>query len=379
MPPGGFLRGATIAALLVAISSLLPGVPAAQAQAPGSTRLELVTVHGGAAFHRWSDDNGASWSSWTSLGAPSRLTLQGTPAVVSDGVGRLNVIADSDNGFWQNTFNNGSWSGWFRIPGQSNTGIICVQNFLCFTLLSSPAVASWGPGRMELFVNGSGTDGSISLLHLWGDNYSWSGSWQRLGTGLMQGAPAAVSWGLGRTDVFVRGGGNELVHKWFENGQWSGWENLGGILTTPPAVASPGSGRLNIFTRGTDGQWWGKWFVGAWSDWSATPDACCLDGDVTNSVAATSQAPLTLDVFVIGANPAGALWRKAYNDYAGGWAAWQALDWSCCGGFGGGSGPFTNIAATAWVPVAPSSGGLGGGPSPPACGPATGRPCPLPP
>jgi hypothetical protein len=31
--------------------------------------------------------------------------------------------------------------------------------------------------------------------------------------------------------VFVRGKHNdELVHRWFDGGQWSGWDNLGGDL-----------------------------------------------------------------------------------------------------------------------------------------------------
>ena len=129
-PPARFLGGAGIIALLAIIASFLPGVPAAQAQTPGSTRLEVVTVDRfGRAHHKWSDDNGASWSSWADLGAPLRdgggfHLLTGTPAVVSDGIGRLNVIAESDIGYWQNTYSNGSWSGWFRLPGQLDTGAL---------------------------------------------------------------------------------------------------------------------------------------------------------------------------------------------------------------------------------------------------------------
>src|SRR5262245_13368926 len=63
--------------------------------------------------------------------------------------------------------------------------------------------------------------------------------------------PAAVSWGPGRIDVFVRGSDNALWHKWFEN-QWSGWESLGGSITSAPDVASWGAGRLDVFARGSD-------------------------------------------------------------------------------------------------------------------------------
>jgi hypothetical protein len=32
--------------------------------------------------------------------------------------------------------------------------------------------------------------------------------------------PGAASWAAGRLDVFVRGGGNQLWHKWYD-GSWN--------------------------------------------------------------------------------------------------------------------------------------------------------------
>jgi hypothetical protein len=374
-----FLSGAIIAAVLTIIASFLPSVRAAQATDVLLTRLELAAATNGKVSHRWSDDNGVSWSS-EDLGAPFGRVLFGTPAVVSDGVGRIHFLALGDVGLWQNTNINGVWSAWTLVPGQKSDGRICDNGGLgCWYVSSYPAVASWGPGRMDLLLYGHGASDSVPtqvLLHSWADNYSWSGIWEVLTIGgTFRGSPGAVSWGAGRLDVFVivDSAGGALGHLWFDNGKWypnGPLENLGGVLTSSPAVASPGSGRLNIFTRGTDGRLWGLWFAGGgWGGWGALD--CCLDGggEVNNSVAAASLAPLTLDVFVIGANPAGALWRRPYNYYSGGWQAWQVLDWS----------PFTNIAATAWTPVPTPSGGLGGGAGAPACGPATGRPCPVPP
>jgi hypothetical protein len=66
--------------------------------------------------------------------------------------------------------------------------------------------------------------------------------------------------------------GNELVHKWFANGSWhSGWEDLGGILTSSPTVSSGAPGYLNVFVRNTNAglsqraYWqtcpcWGDWW-----------------------------------------------------------------------------------------------------------------------
>ncbi len=367
-----FTGGAAIAALLAVIaSSLLPGAAAAQAQ----TRLELATVNGGRAYHRWSDDGGNSWYPWTDLGAPSGHTLQGTPTMVSDYPGRLYVISSSDNGLWQNMYNQGAWSGWTRTPGQSDAGVICLGDPTsgpCFSPGGSPTVASWAPGRLDLFELAYSTDGpnDITVIHTRQDNYSWTGNWEpvgSLGNGFpLQGAPAAVSWGWGRIDLFVQGPTGELRHKFFDNGQWSSdWEFLGGVLTSPPVAASMGSGLVTVFTRGTDMNLYSDNFAGGWAGWAAPPTPCCLAGDVTNAVAVTSRAPGSLDVFVIGTLHD--LYRRSYS--ASGWAAWQYLDHVF---------DYTNIAATAWTPVAPPSGGGGGGGGGPPCGGSTGRPCPLP-
>jgi hypothetical protein len=161
---------------------------------------------------------------------------------------------------------------------------------------------------------------------------------------MMERAPSAASWGPDRIDVFVSSG-NALFHKWL-NGGWSfGWENLGGILTTPLAVASPGLNLLTTYTRGTDGHLWGKWFNGGWSDWYEI--GCCLGGDsaVLNSVATISQGVVETDVFVIGTLHD--LYVKRYINAAQGWTDWQYLDHTF---------DYTNIAATAWVPAPPPSG-----------------------
>jgi hypothetical protein len=86
---------------------------------------------------------------------------------------------------------------------------------------------------------------------------SWSG-WESLGGGLTSD-PAVASWAPGRLDTFVRGGDNALWHKWFQGG-WSNWESLGGVLTSDPAVASWSPGRLDVFVRGGDNALWHKWY-----------------------------------------------------------------------------------------------------------------------
>ena len=53
----------------------------------------------------------------------------------------------------------------------------------------------------------------------------------------LSGAPAAVSWGPNRIDVFATATDGSLRHKWWDGRRWNGWENLGGSLTSAPTVA----------------------------------------------------------------------------------------------------------------------------------------------
>src|SRR6185437_3496199 len=96
--------------------------------------------------------------------------------------------------------------------------------------LGTPAVTTWGPGRLDLFVGGSDH-------HVWHRPFAagWGG-WESLGAPPvgMTSDPAAVAMRPGRIDLFVQGGDGQLWHRWYESG-WSGWEPLGGGLTSAPA------------------------------------------------------------------------------------------------------------------------------------------------
>ena len=81
--------------------------------------------------------------------------------------------------------------------------------------------------------------------------------------------PAACSWGAGRLDVFVQGTTGALYHKSY-TGSWSGWQTLGGALTSSPAAAAAsGSSRIDVFVRGSDGALWQKTYNGGWSGWTS--------------------------------------------------------------------------------------------------------------
>jgi hypothetical protein len=330
------------AIVLLALGILcLPALAQAQEK-----RLDTFTNINGLFYHRWSDDGGNSWSNWNGLPL-NNARVVGPAAVVSDQTGRLWLAAKAADGnivYSAYTSSDNTWRGWTRVPGSiaGNPGGVGVETgvfsseLYTFNRDSYPAISSWGPGRLELFMNTTRTsDGAIALLHTWADNGVWSGKWEALGTGLLQGSPAAVSWGPGRTDVFVRGGGNALVHKWFANGVWSrGWEDQGGYSTSDFAVTSSGPDRLLIFARGAEGNLWNTWFNHGWGGWGN------LGGTLApgTSLAATSRATDSVDVFVFGSDSA-SVFQKSYEN-----AWWQEFRRV-------GVAQAPSLSAVAWVPT----------------------------
>lgn len=327
----------------------------------GTPRLETFWVGSDSlVYHRWSDDGGATWSAPTVVPSPTGFhAAGGMPAVVSDGVGRLNVFVQDNLGeSVYKTSTNGVWSpatAWNTIPGMTVTapGWLTINGFDGFTFspVSVPAVSSWGPGHMDLFLLALPRVAAPVfmpevILHTWADNDIWSGQWDEPAADfhfLFNYPVTAVSWGPGRIDVFALTDSNQLEHLWYDagNGGWHPLENLGGAITSIPSAASPGPGRLNVFARGTNGDLWGRRFAGSWGPWSDV--GCCLAGDVGNAVAAISLAPLTVDVFVIGTLHD--LYRKSFDDNTGVWSDWQFLDRSV---------NYSSIAVAVWTPPLPT-------------------------
>ena len=90
-------------------------------------------------------------------------------------------------------------------------------------------------------------------------------AWKNLG-GAITAAPAVASWGPGRLDVFARGVDNALWQRSFE-GVWSGWLYLGGTLATAPVALSSDYGRIDVFTRFTDNALHHRAYDFSWSAW----------------------------------------------------------------------------------------------------------------
>ena len=52
-----------------------------------------------------------------------------------------------------------------------------------------------------------------------------------------------------------------MWHKWWNGSAWSGWENLGGILTSEPGAVSWGQNQIDTFVRGTDNPMYHMWYA----------------------------------------------------------------------------------------------------------------------
>jgi hypothetical protein len=192
--------------------------------------------------------------------------------------------------------------------------------------------------------------GDGALYHKYYDG-GWS-DYEDLGGFIAAGTgPAAVSWGLGRIDVFVQGGDGGLYHKYFTNGAWVDWEKLGNtVLGSGPAVCSWSSGRLDVFARSTSGTLIHRWFDGGWHDWED------LGGIIQpeSHPSAAAPEPETLDVFFRGTDSK--MYWKHFHRYPLSSQDWDPIQ--SAGGILTSSPGATASAGTVWAFVRATTGEL---------------------
>jgi hypothetical protein len=184
-------------------------------------------------------------------------------------------------------------------------------------IAGDPAAVSWAPGRLDIFARGTGGE----LLHKffeggWGPG-GLGGPLEVCGPGIA-GDPAAVSWAPGRLDIFARGTGGELLHKFFEGGWGPGGlggplEVVGSGIASDPVAVSWAPGRLDIFALADNGDILHKFFEGGWGpNGMGGPLELVGTGHTTIGIpTAVSWGSKRLDVFVR-ANDGGLL-HKFYD------------------------------------------------------------------
>ena len=173
------------------------------------------------------------WSLVDALGAPAG-GLDGEPRVASWGPDRLDIVARGrDQRLWH-TYWDREWAGRWGNPGEvSGVG-------------EGPDVISRGPGLLDFVWAGA----NLNALHV----LSFNGSnWEAVTTvaappGVnVQQRPALSSWAPDRLDVFVAGDGNRLWHALYDGASWR-WGSYfsDSDLLGAPTVQSAGVDKLAI-------------------------------------------------------------------------------------------------------------------------------------
>ncbi|MFV9503324.1 MAG: hypothetical protein AB4911_02030 [Oscillochloridaceae bacterium umkhey_bin13] len=188
----------------------------------------------------------------------------------------------------------GAWSPMAALPNQGAEAT------------SAPAAVSWGPGRLDLFVRGR----SGELFQNYRENGNWS-SWRVpdafRGVSL-RSAPSCTSWGVGRISCVALIDGDRQVWHFFYDGRAWAREPLGGDAWSAPVIVSPRNDQLAVFVVGGGARLFGRgWVPGRWSDWidlggelRAAPACAVWSGDSTiQCFVANTQGSLSRQEIVI--------------------------------------------------------------------------------
>lgn len=157
--------------------------------------------------------------------------------------------------------------------------------------ISRPGVCSWAANRLDLFWRNAANN----LCHKWFDAGAWSGEevFTLAAPFQMASAPTACSWGNGRIDVFWRGPSGSLIHQWYD-GRWQGPEDLGGNFVDDPCAESWAPNVIDVFVRNPDNSIGHRWFDEGWHAWLNR------EGLTRTSPCVASWSDARLDLFVVG-------------------------------------------------------------------------------
>ena len=133
---------------------------------------------------------------------------------------------------------------------------------------AAPALASWGPGRVDLFMKNA--DQLIQKTRTtsagWmpaGDHYWY------IASGLASD-PSAVGWKGKNLDVVFRASGNNVIHVyWNGSGSWIAEDLQGAIDGKPTISVAPDGTRMDVFARVGNKIWHRGWagFINSWGNW----------------------------------------------------------------------------------------------------------------
>ncbi len=315
------------------LGGVIPGDPSAFSIGPAAVSLGQglldVFVHGSddAIWHR---SYGGQWSNWESLG--------GTAVVKNGGIAAVAVAADvAGTPAFLHVFACGTSSQGPSVlvhkyaqvtlhPGAAPTIAAWTEETATLpgnvALDSDPAAVSWGPGRVDVFVRG--VDGQLYGASAAATAYPKLGAFAavpNVDKALLQGAVSAVSWGPGRVDVFARAAGaaglpTHPYHYWLTTaGTWSS-EAVKILTRNDPVAVSWGLNRIDLFVENSADTLFQMTWNGAWQQ--AVQLGPLMNASVVH---ATSWGPGRIDLFVRGGDQG--LWHEWYDGSR--WHGWAPL------------------------------------------------------
>jgi hypothetical protein len=231
-----------------------------------------------------------------------------SPAVASWGPYRLDVFfrGDGDDG----AIYSRSWDGAARPNGPWST-----ISSLGGATSSSPAVVAPADKRLEVYARGL----DDVVWHRRYDGAVWS-PWTSLGGGTYASPAASTRRGTSIVDVFIRGKDNAVYHRYRNGTSWSpGWVSIGappGGATSAPATVSTANGKIDVIVRGANSAIWRRtWSGSSWSAWAS------LGATAVSAPAVATRGPNKLDVFIRGAS--GLIWQRVFDGAV--WSAWTSI------------------------------------------------------
>lgn len=222
-----------------------------------------------------------------------------------------------------------------RAPAQQPLGWQSWQQ-LGGAITSAPAVVSWGGGRIDVFARGPG--GEIVQTTFDGGRWvGWSTPSDLRGI-VLRSAPSCTSLRPGTLNcVALRDGSAGVMQFWWDGQRW-GWNDLGGDASSAPTIVAWGQGRLSVFVRNFNGNLIHKYWQQNVTDWTPPSWEAVGSGAIASAPSCTSRGVGIIDCFALDSN---GIVRQLYYDESAPagrrWAGWIQL--SAPAGIRGGSPP----------------------------------------
>ena len=166
-------------------------------------------------------------------------------------------------------------------------------------------------GSYPLQVADYTSNAAPRLPHGWS---TWT-FWQYTPSARVPGIPAATDHNRFHGNLAQLRGLARLA-----DGGWSGWQSLGGSLTSGPSVVNRWGANLDVFANGADHSTWTReWTGSAWTGWKRVGNPLVQ----TSDPAAVSWSTARIDVFGRGTD--GRIWHTNSNDAGNSYTPWQML------------------------------------------------------